>query len=229
MKITAISDTHNLHRHFGTLCWPLLGPGDILIHCGDITTRGSWTEYINFLKWFGYQRFAKKIFIAGNHDGALVNMKSWEDPATGVVYLNNSTTDYLGVRIYGSPIHNALKGDFYFGRSESGAAELLDDAPAADIVVTHGPAMGLCDDAEDPPTVRDEISAVPPTRSHIGLRAIGEFCKRTRPRLHLFGHTHNPRSFYAVDSTGTVHINCSVHHWLWKKEANQVPVNIEYL
>ena len=62
MKFVFISDTHCRH-HFVKL-----PKGDVLIHAGDISHKGSREEVIDFLQWFSKQEFQYKIFIAGNHD-----------------------------------------------------------------------------------------------------------------------------------------------------------------
>ena len=46
MKIVAFSDTHNLHRQ------TQIPEGDILIHAGDFTDRGTLDEVHDFLDYF---------------------------------------------------------------------------------------------------------------------------------------------------------------------------------
>ncbi|KAI5459511.1 Metallo-dependent phosphatase-like protein [Mariannaea sp. PMI_226] len=60
LRIICISDTHNTH--------PILPPGDILIHAGDLTEHGSFDEVQAELKWLSNQPHKYKILIAGNHD-----------------------------------------------------------------------------------------------------------------------------------------------------------------
>lgn len=63
MKIAFISDTHNQHKHINRF-----DNIDILIHAGDISSRGTETEINNFIEWFNAIPVKYKIFIAGNHD-----------------------------------------------------------------------------------------------------------------------------------------------------------------
>jgi predicted phosphodiesterase len=49
MKITCISDTHNQHTHIPP-DW--LEGGDVLVHAGDVSGRGSLREVEEFLAWF---------------------------------------------------------------------------------------------------------------------------------------------------------------------------------
>jgi predicted phosphodiesterase len=64
-RIVCISDTHS-HEDF------ILPDGDILIHAGDLTRRGSCYELEKVLNWLKtLTKFRLKIIIAGNHDAAL--------------------------------------------------------------------------------------------------------------------------------------------------------------
>lgn len=60
IRIVCVSDTHN-HQ-------PVLPPGDILIHAGDLTESGSFDEVQAGLDWLSSQSHPHKILIAGNHD-----------------------------------------------------------------------------------------------------------------------------------------------------------------
>ncbi|OAQ95986.1 hypothetical protein LLEC1_01667 [Akanthomyces lecanii] len=59
-RIVCISDTHN--------CTVKLPPGDVLIHAGDITNQGSFSELSKAVKWLEGLQYEAKIIIAGNHD-----------------------------------------------------------------------------------------------------------------------------------------------------------------
>lgn len=62
-RFVCISDTHNQ-----TLKLP---KGDILIHAGDLTNQGSFTELSKTVQWLEKADFEAKIVIAGNHDVTL--------------------------------------------------------------------------------------------------------------------------------------------------------------
>ncbi|KAG6017009.1 hypothetical protein E4U43_002537 [Claviceps pusilla] len=59
-RIVCISDTHN--------CTVKLPKGDVLIHAGDLTNQGSFSEISRAVKWLEQADFEAKIVIAGNHD-----------------------------------------------------------------------------------------------------------------------------------------------------------------
>lgn len=61
--ITCISDTHTGHRMV------LPKPSDLLIHCGDCTTRKYTPEkFTSFVQWMEKLPFEHKVLVAGNHD-----------------------------------------------------------------------------------------------------------------------------------------------------------------
>ena len=65
VRITTISDTHTKHMELNGY----LPGGDILIHAGDISNRGSNVDINEFCEWFeSIDNYNTKIFIAGNHD-----------------------------------------------------------------------------------------------------------------------------------------------------------------
>ncbi|KAI1169397.1 Metallo-dependent phosphatase-like protein [Nemania serpens] len=59
-RFVCISDTHN--------CTVRLPKGDVLIHCGDLTNQGSFTELSKQVNWLERADFECKIVVAGNHD-----------------------------------------------------------------------------------------------------------------------------------------------------------------
>ncbi|KAL2137827.1 hypothetical protein VTI28DRAFT_8166 [Corynascus sepedonium] len=60
VRVVCISDTHNKQ--------PVLPPGDILIHAGDLTENRSFDDIQAGITWLSSQPHRFKIFVAGNHD-----------------------------------------------------------------------------------------------------------------------------------------------------------------
>ena len=56
-RVVCISDTHNQT--------PKLPRGDVLIHAGDLTNQGSYSELSKTVEWLERQDFEAKIVIAG--------------------------------------------------------------------------------------------------------------------------------------------------------------------
>lgn len=87
MRIVFISDTHGQHNIVD------IPSGDMLIHAGDLSSRGKIEEIKDFLNWFSNQPHKYKIFIAGNHDFFFEreNQETINNTIPkNVIYLNNS-------------------------------------------------------------------------------------------------------------------------------------------
>ena len=63
-KINAISDTHTLHGVLTHLNNDRDADSDILIHAGDISSRGNPKEVEKFMSWYnGLDNYKHKLFI----------------------------------------------------------------------------------------------------------------------------------------------------------------------
>ena len=63
MTIVCISDTHGMHRKIKDL-----PTGDVLIHAGDLTSKGEEWQIRDLDEWLGTLPHKHKIIICGNHD-----------------------------------------------------------------------------------------------------------------------------------------------------------------
>jgi hypothetical protein len=195
--VVCVSDTHNKQ--------PVLPPGDILIHAGDLTENGSFDEIQAGLTWLSSQPHQFKILIAGNHDVLLDEAflrkyperrygqsKTKEDLDWGdVMYLEDSSvTLYVPIGrsssrsrrvvIFGSPWTPQYGISAFHYRPDRGSdhwSERLGDLPVAPatIIVTHGPPKLYLD--------RQGIHQA-------GCPYLLAEIARIRPRLHVFGHIH---------------------------------------
>lgn len=191
MKIVTISDTHGLHSHV------TIPHGDMLIHAGDVSMKGSRAEVEDFIAWFASQPHKHKIFVGGNHDFYLEQNTAEEVKAfvpSNIIYLNDSGVTIEGVHIWGSPIQPEFDG-WAFGRTLG--AEIKkhwDLIPAyTDILITHGPPYGIL----------DKIFG----KQHIGCDELLNKVKQVRPKYHIFGHIHD--GYGVEEHDGTVYINAS--------------------
>ncbi|KAL4896597.1 Metallo-dependent phosphatase-like protein [Aspergillus ambiguus] len=64
-RFVCVSDTHAYTPSEAGFRLP---PGDVLIHAGDLTTRGSLSELQKTLQWIIAADYEVKIVISGNHD-----------------------------------------------------------------------------------------------------------------------------------------------------------------
>ena len=194
-KITFISDTHTKHKH---LTNDLPG-GDILIHCGDISSRGFMTEIKNFLEWFdGVKGYEHKIFIAGNHDfGFQDNPKECAELLKnypGITYLEDNSIIIDGIKIYGSPWQpKFFNWAFNVNRGEEIAKKWEKIPQDTDILITHGPVFGILD-----LTNRNE---------RVGCEDLYNKVMEIKPKVHACGHIHYSYAMKEMD--GMTFINAS--------------------
>ena len=105
VRVVCLSDTHWEHRSIRVT------DGDILIHCGDFSTRGALpqtttlsssgslvcapdrlgplSQVVEFNEWLGVLPHRHKIVIAGNHEMALDELK--HSPAEIKALFTNAT------------------------------------------------------------------------------------------------------------------------------------------
>ena len=175
-----------------------LPKGDLIIHAGDVSSRGLKSEVLDFLDWFGALNFPYKIFIAGNHDFYFEKEKKEEIEKvipSNVIYLNDSGITIEGIKIWGSPIQPWFY-DWAFNRQrgEEIAKHWALIPEDTNILVTHGPAFGLLDK-----TFREEV---------VGCKDLLEKIKKVQPQFHIAGHIHE--AYGQVEKDGTNFINASV-------------------
>jgi Icc-related predicted phosphoesterase len=192
MKIVTISDTHGYHDLLA------LPKGDVLIHAGDVSSRGSEREIKDFLEWFSVQDYEYKIFIAGNHDFFFEQADEEMVKAIipeNIIYLNDSGICIEGVHIWGSPVTPWFLNWAFNRNRGADIKKHWDLIPNnTDILITHGPVHGILD------------------RTVQGLNAGCEILKDAieiiMPGVHICGHIHEGYGMKTLKET--LHINASV-------------------
>lgn len=198
MKILCISDTHNKHTKLA------LPACDILIHAGDFSGKGREKEIYAFLEWFASDKVpgTYKIFIAGNHDFGMESEErgAYEKRALelGLIYLNDSGATINGIKIWGSPMTPWFH-DWAFNRHRGEEIrkhwEMI--PTDVDILITHGPPMGILDKTWRGQNVGcEELKKI-----------ILEEKKFHKLRLHVFGHIHEDKGQKTIE--GIQFINAS--------------------
>lgn len=210
MKLVIISDTHDNRLQD-------LPPGDVLIHCGDLTNEGRLWETQKMLKWLAYQKdvYSEVILVAGNHDfiaqrEAPLYAEMCAD--WGITYLNDSTASYKGVKFYGSPWTPKFY-DWAFMESEADLARRFARIPEdTDVLITHGPPRFILDQNEQ--------------KEHCGSQALLDRVFQVAPKVHCFGHIHTSHGETIVN--GVHFINAAVTNDYNRLSKNQKPrvVNI---
>ncbi len=201
MRLVFISDTHNQHRSLR------LPEGDILIHCGDISGRGSLVEVADFLNWYSSLPHLHKVLIAGNHDFlAEQNPTLFESLIPqNVIYLNDSGCNIGGLRIWGSPI-SPWFFDWAFNRQRGADIRRHWDLIPLDteILITHGPPYGILDEV-----VHD--------RRRVGCQdLLTKIESLNLLKINAFGHIHE--GYGRHEEGGKLFLNASVldEHYMLK-------------
>lgn len=193
MKIICISDTHGKHQKLE------LPEGDMIIHAGDISSRGDEYEIKSFVNWFSSLDYEHKIFIAGNHDFYFENETEKKINALlprNITYLNDSMVEIKDLKIWGSPVQPEFFNWAFNrqrGKEISQHWDLIPDD--IDILITHGPPFGILDK-----TIRDGIS--------VGCEELLKTVAFKKPKYHVFGHIHE--AYGTKEEKDTTYINASV-------------------
>jgi len=203
IRVIAISDTHNQHESIE------LPEGDLLIHAGDSTNRGSKEEIAKFSLWFRAQPHAFKVCISGNHDWLFENspyiaqnvfygnVSKQEANAKGLFYLQDSGAeiDVRGqkLKIYGSPQTPAFC-NWAFNNTDDQLEAAWSLIPSdLDIIITHGPVHMILDETS--------------SGKHAGCMKLRLALHDKKPKLHISGHIHEG---YGVETwNGTTFANVS--------------------
>lgn len=213
MKIVCISDTHNKHKQLE------MPEGDILLHAGDFTSLGHRHEIIAFNNWLGSLDYKHKVVIAGNHDhmfcgdgklqprfvmyGVKQDPQEAESLLTNCVYLNQTSVEIEGLKIYGEPRQPWFHSwAFNIDRGKM-QRECWDKVPAdIDILLTHGPPLGAGDRVTYPPGER------------VGCQKQREMIYDHKTlKLVVCGHIHEDYGVYDINGKTIVNAsNCTLQY-----------------
>lgn len=210
MKITFFSDTHNQHSRIS------FTSGDLLVFCGDLTTRGALSEVKEFSEFLKNLNFKYKIVIAGNHDFCFEDHRRNEAEKilidNGIIYLNDSGVEIDGINFWGSPIQPWFH-DWAFNRSRGDEIKKhWDLIPInTNILITHGPPYGILDLCSD--------------GGRVGCDELLNCIKKIKPKINAFGHIHE--SYGIIELEGTKFINASSLSKNYKQTNPPIDIEIE--
>jgi len=181
MRICAISDLHG-HLIDTPECDLLIIAGDVCPIIDHSVERQKIWLNVMFKPWLQKRRAHNIIGIAGNHD--FVFEHDYID-ALPWFYLEEDTKKIDGINIYGHPYVPNLSGWAFSDGSPD--TKVYDDRipDDTDILVTHGPPMGILDTTYMYP-------------GHLGSMSMLTKVKKVKPKMHIFGHIH--------DSNGSINI-----------------------
>jgi predicted phosphodiesterase len=215
VKITCISDTHNQHLHIPP-DW--LEGGDVLVHAGDISGRGSLKEVEEFLAWFNELPYTHKIMIAGNHDFWFEKMSTFAvnemlaEKYPNITYLNDSGVEIDGVKFWGSPVQPWFY-DWAFNRMGTDICRHWDMIPLdTDVLITHGPMKGFLD-----MTLRGVSTGCP--------YLLEKSAEMTNLKLFVCGHIHEAYGKFEFPDGG-VFVNASTLNFNYQVQNKPIVVEI---
>ena len=191
MKIAYLVD---IHDHFDAVPQAMseIGPVDLLIVGGDITTGGSPDDAARAID--GWLRLAPRLLaLAGNMDSPAIDARL-ADLGVG---LDSRGFGFGDVGVFGvsaaplSPLHTPyeLDDDELERRLEAGFAEVKNCRVT--ILCPHAPPIG---------TACDRL----PNGAHVGSAVIRSFVEREQPDLVLCGHIHESRGSDSIGRTQVV-------------------------
>lgn len=226
MNLVVLADTHGKHSSLS------VPDGDILVHAGDFTERGTFAEVHDFARWWDDQPHDHKIIVAGNHERKLERgcvkrpdiLRTLRDVST---YLEDGGCTIDGIEFYGSPWTPTFN-DWAFQADEDQLDERFGRIPSStDVLVTHGPPRGILDRAYVARRARGMVGG---RRTRVRTRSVGSTALKDRvrsvePEYHVFGHIHEQ---YGETTHGSTRfINASLVDDQYNVNHEPVRVSIE--
>lgn len=199
MKITFISDTENKHMFLSNQI-ESIKDSEVLVHCGDITSRGTYEEVYVFLDWFSrLDNFKHKIFIAGNHDFLFQDHVAESKELLGmfgnVTYLQDQEMVINGLKFYGSPWQPEFGGWAFNEKRGEKIRKHWEKIPLdTGVLITHGPPKNILD--------KSSTGAVCGCTDLLDIST-----NKVKPKIHAFGHIHHSSGM--VDYLGIKMVNAS--------------------
>ena len=207
MRIVCMSDTHLTHEFYKII----VPEGDVLVHAGDATFRGTKDEIDAFAEWFGSLPHKRKLFVPGNHDilfqgaleyGARILRSPLyrPGPIRNIELLCDSGVTIDGVKFWGSPWQpEFMNWAFNLPRGAPLRAKWAMIPDDTNVLITHGPAYSIGDNLMDARRVGCE-------------ELLERVIRLEKLRLHVFGHIHSGHGVHYLNgaTSGKTFVNASI-------------------
>ena len=178
-----MADTHGYHSRLS------VPDGDVLIHAGDLTQRGTLPQLAQVADWLRSLPHRRKIIIAGNHDFAFERTPTEAQALFhGLTYLQDAQTTVDGLTFWGSPWQpwfHSWAFNLHRGPAIDAKWQLIPNG--VDVLITHGPPKGFGD------TIYNG--------DRVGCEDLTRQLNRIKPRTHLYGHIHEDRGEWQAGAT----------------------------
>lgn len=189
MRIVAVADTHTFEDDL------TVPDGDVFVHAGDLCRGGTLEELRPVAAWMNRLPHPHKIVVAGNHDWCFVRERPVACEVLGerIVYLQDAECTIDGVRFWGSPWQPAFnQWAFNLPRGAALAEKWAHIADGIDVLITHGPPLGIGDRSS--------------MHGRHGCEALKDHVQTHPPRLHMFGHIHQDGGFWTHGPTAFANV-----------------------
>lgn len=209
-KIVFISDTH------GQYMTEDVPDGDILVHCGDWSSYGSFQESASFNEWLGKLPHEHKLITPGNHDiFTEKNTKQLnKEFFTNATYIQDELIEVMGLKFWGSPWSKRW-GRWAWMRESKDLINIYNEIPEGiDVFFSHGPPYGKLDSLG---THKGAVRA--------GCHSLTDAIERIKPRIFACGHIHESGGQNFVEGV-TQYINCAVLDGTYQIGQNPIVVDL---
>lgn len=221
MRIVLLSDTHCQGRKVN------VPDGDMVIHCGDLTYRGTGNETSYELEWFSNLPHKYKLLIAGNHElgwendlkrnyyrPVPISKPHFLDPYPNIVYLHDSGIEIDGIKFWGSPVQPHYHDwAFQKGRGAPLQAHWAQIPDNTDVLITHGPPYGFGDTNGNPLDDR------------FGDKDLLDRVLQVKPKYHVYGHAHGGYGEYEFH--GIHFVNAAICTEEYKPTNPPIIINVD--
>lgn len=189
LRLVTMADTHGAHHRLD------VPDGDVLIHAGDLTPRGTFPQLEEVARWLRSLPHRHKLIVAGNHDFVVQQQPAAAREALhGLTYLEDQEATVEGLRVWGSPWQPWFHDwafNLHRGPPIDEKWKLIPEG--VHVLVTHGPPLDLGDRCWD--------------GRRVGCEDLLRHLDRVKPKVHLFGHIHEDRGEWKRGDTRV--INCT--------------------
>lgn len=150
----------------------------MLVHAGDLTSRGKLEEVHALNDWLAGLPYAHKLVVAGNHDWLFEKSPDLARATlTAATYLENQAVVINGLKFWGSPVSPwFFNWAFNVRRGQAIRAVWQQIPEDTDVLIVHGPPYGILDQNYQ--------------GKHCGCQDLLERVLQIKPRLVIFGHIH---------------------------------------
>lgn len=203
MRICITSDLHGI--------LPVIPQCDLFLLVGDICPtadhdpfyQANWLNTV-FKDWINSVQAEKKVMVWGNHDIVAERHPDLIEPFDCDI-LNCSSTEYKGIKIWGTPFSLPYGRSWAFMHDEKHLEMAYESIPSdTDIILNHGPPFGHGDFTNN-------------DKKHSGSKSLLAAIDRVNPSLVFYGHIHE--GYGHIVRSDIRLINCS------RMNYNYEPVN----